>query len=666
MLHLVDYPFWLKEHAMTVSQRLMTNVFALSCLIVFGLFPSAAAFADELATPVDPEGLGFSSMRLARIGSWYQARIDAADLSGKDLSGAVVAIAKDGKLAYLQGIGFQDRAKTIPMKPDSIFWIASMTKPVTSVAAMMLVEDGKLDLDAPVAKYLPELKNMQVGTAKTDAATGKTEIALEPPKRPMTVRDLLRHTSGLVYPPQYLNSPVNQLYAKAEFARDKTLADFVASLANLPLAHQPGEVWEYSWGVDVLARVVEVASGQSFDAFLDGRIFKPLHMIDTGFYVPAAKLSRLVEAPEPRNPQFDVTRPRRLLSGGGGLVSTAGDYLRFCQMLLNGGELDGARILKPDVAQLMTTNSLPPDIRFAMSSIGPATGSGWGLGFAVRTNAEFSSVPGSIGSYDWGGLWGTFFWVDPAQKLIAVQMIQVVPEKGGQYQAAIRNLTYGALRVPEPTPFAPPASPVVVGANALAVFVGKYDFGSSSSSRDKMDAATNNYAGIGADIEIADGGVRIKSPRESSPAADAGVSAGDLITEIDNVSAKGLTTSQAIGKLRGPVNSRVRLKISRNGQIDPIDIAVTRAPIYTPAVELQVRLDAGKLMIEATGSWPVLDFEKDKPIPLTALSTNEFYVDSGDHTRIAFVKDSTGKAASVILNPGPWEQRGAIVGKRAS
>jgi C-terminal processing protease CtpA/Prc len=180
-----------------------------------------------------------------------------------------------------------------------------------------------------------------------------------------------------------------------------------------------------------------------------------------------------------------------------------------------------------------------------------------------------------------------------------------------------------------------------------------------------MDAATKTYAGIGADIEIADGGIRIDRPRESSPAADAGIKAGDLITEVDHVSAKGLTTSEAIGKLRGPANSQVRLTISRKGQIDPIEIAVTRAPIYTPAVELQVRLDAGKLMIEATGPWPVLDFEKGKPIPLTALSTNEFYVDSGDHTRIAFVKDSTGKAASVILNPGPWEQRGAIVGKRA-
>jgi hypothetical protein len=333
-------------------------------------------------------------------------------------------------------------------------------------------------------------------------------------------------------------------------------------------------------------------------------------------------------------------------------------------MLLNGGELDGARILRPETIQLMTTNSLPPDIRFALSWIGPATGSGWGLGFAVRTSAESSRVPGAIGSYDWNGSWGTYFWVDPAEKLIAVQMIQVIPEKIDQYLAAIRNLTYGALRVPEPTPLAPPASPVVVDADVLAGLVGKYDFGSSSSSRDKMDAAANSYAGIGADIGIADGGIRIDRPREGSPAAAAGIKPGDLVTEIDKMSAKGLTTSQAIGKLRGPVNSQVRLKISRKEQIDPIEITVTRGAIYTPAVEVQVRLDAGKLMVEATGPWPVLDFEKGKPVPLTALSASEFYVDSGDHTRIAFVKDPAGKVASVILNPGPWELKGAMVGKR--
>ena len=231
----------------------------------------------------------------------------------------------------------------------------------------------------------------------------------------MTIRDLLRHTSGLVYPPQFTNSAINRLYYKAVFDRDSTLADFVASLAHLPLAHQPGEVWEYSWGVDVLARVVEVASGQPFDRFLEHHIFCPLHMVDTGFYVPEAKLGRLVEAPEQRNPQFDVTRPRKLLSGGGGLVSTAPDYLRFCQMLLNGGELDGAQILAPETVQKMTTNSLPADIRFVGKrwAMPEARAGDWASRSAPT---RIQHVPGSVGSYTWNGVWGTYFWIDPARR----------------------------------------------------------------------------------------------------------------------------------------------------------------------------------------------------------------------------------------------------------
>jgi CubicO group peptidase (beta-lactamase class C family) len=405
-----------------------------SSAIVPLLFLSAAAFADGPMTASDPESLGFSTIRLERIASWYQARVD-----GGDLPGAVVGIARNGKLAYLKAIGFQDRGKTIPMRSDAIFWIASMTKPVTSVAAMILVEQRKLDLDAPVSLYLPELANMQVATEET----GTTELVLAPPKRPMTVRDLLRHTSGLVYPPQFIDSGIHRLYGeKILFTRDTTLAEFVASLGKLPLAHQPGEVWEYSLGVDVLARIVEVASGQPFDQYLQARIFGPLHMVDTGFYVPEAKLSRLVDpAPEGRHALWDVTKQPRLFSGGGGLVSTAADYLRFCQMLLNGGELDGARILSPETVQLMTTNSLPPDIRFAQDMIGPAAGASWGLGFAIRADPEASQVPGSVGSFTWGGVWGTFFWIDPAEKLIGVQMIQVAPDASGPYRTAFRNLT---------------------------------------------------------------------------------------------------------------------------------------------------------------------------------------------------------------------------------
>jgi CubicO group peptidase (beta-lactamase class C family) len=396
----------------------------------------------SLETVDDARSLGFSNAQLALIAPWYQTRVDAGDLLG-----AVVAIARGGRLALLQAVGFQDSGRTVPLKPDAIFWIASMTKPITSVGAMSLAQDGKLALDAPVERYLPDLKDMQVAAKEIDPATGQARPILVPQRRAMTVRDLLRHTSGLVYPPQFTDSFVHRLYGeKGVFARDKTLADFVASLGALPLAHQPGEVWEYSWGVDVLARVIEVASGQPFDRFLHDRIFGPLNMIDTGFYVPEEKLVRLVDPPPGgRDELWDVTKPPRLFSGGGGLVSTAMDYLRFCQMLVGGGELDGMRILAPETIRAMTTVSLPPNICFTQDMVGPLLGSSWGLGFAIRTDPQSSSVPGTVGSYSWGGVWGTFFWIDPAERLAAVLMIQVRPGEAASYREALASLTYDAL-----------------------------------------------------------------------------------------------------------------------------------------------------------------------------------------------------------------------------
>ncbi|MBN8986664.1 MAG: serine hydrolase [Rhizobiales bacterium] len=604
-----------------------------------------AVAADDLSSPANPEDLGLSTARLARITSWYETRVDAGDLSG-----AVVTIARSGKLAYQRAIGFQDHARSTAMRPDSIFWIASMTKPVTSVAAMILVEEGKVDLDAPVAKYLPELTHMQVGVERSDPATGKIEIALDLPARPMTVRDLLRHTSGLVYPPQYVDQPINRLYRRANFGRDNTLAEFVASLGSMPLAHQPGEVWEYSWGVDVLARVVEVASGQPFDRFLESRIFEPLRMVDTGFYVPAEKLDRLVEAPEPRQPQFDVTRRRNLLSGGGGLVSTASDYLRFCQMLLNGGELDGARVLRPATVRSMTSNALPAGVGFVGGAVGPMSGSSFGLGFAVRTDPEASMIPGSVGSFSWSGVWGTYFWVDPVEEMIVISMIQVTPGKAGPYFAAIRNLAYGALRIPRLVE--PLRSPVEVAASTLAEFVGAYNFGRSSSARDRLTSV-----GMGMDIELSNGAVRIRGLIEGAPATEAGLKRGDIITAVDGLPLKP-SLGDALQKLRGPANSRARLGIARDGSADAIEFTVTRAPVYTPAVELTVRADDGKLVIEATGSWPVLEFEKGKPVPLKALSDHEFEAESGDHTRIAFMRNAAGDVAEAVLDPGPWNLAG--------
>jgi len=659
--------------------KLIASMWAIP--IALGLL--GAAFADELTTSGDAKSLGFSAARLARIAPWYQARFDSFSPSDGLVPGAVVAIAKGGKLAYLQAIGFQDRAKTIPMKTNSIFWIASMSKPVTSVAAMILVDDGKLDLDAPVAKYLPEIGDMRVASEKTNPATGQTEYGLglpERPKRPMTVRDLLRHTSGLIYPELDFAYPergladatadfgiraIHMLYGRTDataYRRDTTLADFVSALARLPLAHQPGEVWEYGLSADVLGRVVEAASGEPLDQFLQSRIFAPLHMVDTGFYVPEAKLGRLVDAPMPERPRiWDVAKPAKLFSGGGGLVSTAPDYLRLCQMLLNDGELDGVRVLSPQAVKQMTTNALPPDIRIFGNEVGPLAGRGFGLGFAVRTDPVHSWTPGAVGSFSWAGLWGTQFWIDPAEKLVGLQMIQAAPGKG---RAAvpflgIHYLAYGALTVPESSSVAPPA---IVSPETLADYVGTYDFGGSVSSRDRQGLADGKagWLGIEAFVAMEQEGLRINRPDPGSPATKAGVTAGDLITELD-VPLKGLSLADVLAKLRGPTNTTIKMKIVHKGQDGASDLSVVRAARRVNAVQLQVRVEQGKLVAEATGAWPILEFEKGKATPLVATSSNEFTADDEDHTRIAFVRDAAGKVAGLILNPGPWEQKAAMI-----
>ena len=435
-----------------------------SALMLLSLAGPAAS--DDLAQVADPEPLGLSAERLARIAPWYQARFEAFPPSEGLVPGAVIAVAKSGKPAFLQATGFQDRARTIPMKTNSIFWIASMSKPITSVAAMILVGDGRLDLDAPVARYLPELADMQVAVRRTDPSTGRTEYGLDRPKRAMTVRDLLRHTSGLIYPELDFAYPeggltdpdadagirmIHMLYGwRAVYRRDRTLSDFVSSLASLPLAHQPGEVHEYGWSTDVLGRVVEVASAQPLDQFMQDRIFGPLRMVDTGFFVPKEKRDRLVDSPMPeRPPIWDVTTQPKLLSGGGGLVSTAPDYLRFCQMLLNGGELDGARVLSPQTVKEMTTNALPADAKiFGGDEVGARAGTTFGLGFAVRNSPVSSWVPGGVGSFSWAGHWGTYFWIDPAEQLIGLQMIQAAPGSKARkalLPAGINRLVYGAL-----------------------------------------------------------------------------------------------------------------------------------------------------------------------------------------------------------------------------
>jgi CubicO group peptidase (beta-lactamase class C family) len=607
------------------------------------------AFAYDIAPVSDPEALGFSSSRLARIAAWQQAQVDAGAFSG-----AVAAIARNGRVAYLRAVGFRDRAKTIPLQPDAIFWIASMTKPVTSVAAMILVEEGKLDLAAPVHQYLPELKDLMVGVETTDPASGETKLALEPQKRPMTVEDLLRHTSGLVY--EDGNTAVHKLYRESGLydmglARDGTLKDFVSRLARLPLAHQPGEVWEYGHSADVLGRVIEVASGQPLDQFLDSRLFKPLGMVDTGFWVPPEKLARLIDPPAGAaiRPDRDVTKPTTLFSGGGGLVSTAADYLRFCQMLLNGGELDGVRVLSPATVRRMTTNALPHDMRFA-------NGSTFGLGFGLRSDAVWSVVPGSVGSFTWGGVWGTYFWVDPAEQLIAMQLIQVAPSKSNLFNPTFRNLTYGALLVPDRDGSVPANAPAAIDQAALAAFEGTYTF-PSSSSRDKLGP----FGGLGIEVAMQNGLLKVVSPVRDAPAVRAGVMANDIITHLDGEATQGMTVNAALEKMRGPVNTAIRLRIARKGQDTPIELTIVRALVRSASAagaDLQVAVKDGKLEIEASGALLVLDFEKGAPTTVVPLSSSEFLVDGGDHTRLAFLQDGAGKATSLVLNPGPWQIAG--------
>ena len=399
-----------------------------------------------------PEKRGLVSERLARIGDVFNA-----DVASAAIPGAVALIARHGELAYLQAFGYRDREKRLPMAADSIFRIASMTKPMVSVAVMMLAEEGKLRLANPISTYLAQMKDLQVGVEVAGAA-GKPELRRIPARREMTLQDLLRHTSGLTYG-QFGDSLVKQAYREANvFDPNQTSAEFVAKLAQLPLQHQPGEVWDYSMSTDVLGCMVEEISGMDLDRFIEARITAPLGMSDTGFTVAREKAERIAEPqidprtgkrpPMPR----DLTLRPRFLSGGGGMVSTAPDYLRFAQMLLNGGELGGVRLLARHSVALMTCDHLPPTVEFSASTraqfeeSSPTSefGQGFGLGFCVRKEQGRNPVPGSVGDFYWSGVHGTYFWVDPREQLVGVLML-CAPDLRRHYRALMRQLAYQAL-----------------------------------------------------------------------------------------------------------------------------------------------------------------------------------------------------------------------------
>jgi CubicO group peptidase (beta-lactamase class C family) len=427
------------------------NLVAIAAVATCIAFP---ALAQGLPHASNPEEVGLSSERLKRVTAAFQADVDKGVLAG-----AGVMIARNGKLAYCEAIGFQDREKNLPMHTDAIFRIASMSKPITSVSIMMLVEEGKIQLEDPIWVYLPEMKGLQVGVEKTDA-TGSAALVLEPAQREMTIQDLLRHTSGLTYG-VFGKSLVKQKYNDANLLdANQTLAEFISKLSKVPLAHQPGTMWDYSMSTDVLGRVVEVVSGMPFDQFVAERITKPLGLSDTGFFVAEQHISRIAEpqidqATQKRPTVIDVTKRPNWLSGGGGMVSTGPDYLRFTQMLLNGGVLDGTRLLSPKTVAFMASDHLPPDITYSRETLTlfeptamaptPRDGQGFGLGFAVRTQPGENPRPGSVGEFYWGGIYGTYFWVDPKENLIAVMMMQVSGALRSHYRSLIRNLVYQAV-----------------------------------------------------------------------------------------------------------------------------------------------------------------------------------------------------------------------------
>ena len=401
-----------------------------------------------------PEQVGMSSQKLAKLGEALKKEV--ADGSFR---GAVVMVARKGKLVYQDVEGMQTAGAK--MAPDAIFRIYSMTKPFVSVAAMMLVEDGVVQLTDPVSKYLPGFDKLQVSVAGKDAAGGTT-YAMVAQERQMTVQDLLRHTSGLAYGEITANAPVKDGLEKAGMYRKELDFDArtispdeqVAKMASVPLAFQPGTAFNYSVSSDILGRVVEKASGRRLGDFLEERLFKPLGMKDSGFWVASAKMPRVAESLEKDRfagrafPLIDVSAQPKADSGGAGGVSTAADYLRFCQMLMNGGVLDGKRVLSRTTVKLMTSDHLGGAMALPMDPgllLLGSRGYGFGLGFAVRLADGVAGVPGSAGEYMWAGYGGTYFWVDPKEQVTAVLMTQAASPQRSYFRKLVKQLVYQAI-----------------------------------------------------------------------------------------------------------------------------------------------------------------------------------------------------------------------------
>jgi CubicO group peptidase (beta-lactamase class C family) len=400
-------------------------------------FVIGSAGAADLGT-ARPEAVGMSSQRLKLLTTEMKMLADRGDVPG-----VVTMVARKGKVVHLEAAGKRELEGGAPMQKDSIFRIYSMTKPITGVAMMILFEQGKWQLNDPVSKYIPEFANLKV--AKVDPANGAvTTVAAN---HPMTMRELMSHSGGLTYG-VFGGTAVDKQYVENKvFDQGQTMQTFIERLGKTPLLFQPGERWHYSVSVDVQGYLVEKLSGQSFPEFLQQHVFGPLKMVDTAFYVPAAKMNRFVEfyyrgkdGKSVKHPGVaDYSKPPVFPSGGGGLVSTASDYMRFCQMLLNGGTLDGQRILSPLTVKLMRTNMLPASAR----TMGPGTG--FGLDFAVVEDPAAAGGFAGEGTFYWGGYAGTWFWIDPVYELIVVGMIQQRGDDMPDLRALSRALTYQSI-----------------------------------------------------------------------------------------------------------------------------------------------------------------------------------------------------------------------------
>jgi len=407
-------------------------------LLLLSLVPTLASGAER----VRPEEVGLSSEKLSRLSEFALAEIEKGRIAG-----AVSLVARRGHIVYFESVGKADIEEGRAMREDSIFRIMSMTKPIVSLAVMMLHEEGRFLLDDPISRFIPELGKLRVAVVPEGEAVSPEALETVPAAREITIHDLLTHRSGFTY--GFINQgPVGDLYRRARLLESSTTEELVRRLAELPLVHQPGTTFEYSHSTDVLGRLVEVVSGQRLDRFLEERILLPLGMKDTKFYLSAEEADRLVTLYQRGESLLltpvDRRRESRLVvgtktwfSGGGGLVSTAADYYRFLQMLLNGGELEGTRLVSRKTVELMTTDHLGKEI-----PIYP--GYGFGLGFAVRQELGKGRSLGSEGDYTWGGIFNTVFWVDPKEELILIFLTNFSPYDLDQ-RWYVKTLVYQAI-----------------------------------------------------------------------------------------------------------------------------------------------------------------------------------------------------------------------------